>query len=173
MTYPAPDSVGTRNRLTAVALLFGLIISSISCESSPLSNSFSSAEALAEAVLDALDQEDRDAMLALMVTREEHLDVLWEQLPERNHLSFDYVRLLNERNSNKGIREAISRFGGTKFELLSIEFTKPSEVYEGYTLHLGTVLTVRRVSDGLEGELPILDVVLEYGGRWKLMNYEE
>jgi hypothetical protein len=32
---------------------------------------------------------------------------------------------------------------------------------------------VRRVSDGEEGVLPILDVVVEYGGRWKLLNYDE
>jgi len=112
-------------------------------------------------------------MLALMVSSEEHQELLWEELPESNHLPFDYARDLNERNSGKAITQAISRFGGTNYELISIEFTGDTESYEGFTLHFGAVLRVRRASDGVEGTLPILDVVLEYGGRWKLMNYDE
>ena len=59
------------------------------------------------------------------------------------------------------------------FELLGVEFTDPPEVYETFTWHFGPRLRVRRLSDGREGELPILDVVLERNGRWKLMNFEE
>jgi hypothetical protein len=112
-------------------------------------------------------------MLALMVTREEHETLLWEQLPESNHLPFSYARDLNERNSGKAITAALDRYGGTEFEFISVEFMGEPEVYEGFTLHFGAVLTARRVSDGVEGTLPIFDVVLEYGGRWKLMNYDE
>jgi hypothetical protein len=59
------------------------------------------------------------------------------------------------------------------FKLLSIEFTKDTEVYDGFTLYRGAVLRVRRLSDGREGNLKILDVMVESHGRWKLMNYEE
>ncbi len=167
--------ITSRGRSLALAAAFfaALPLVGTSCARSPLSNSFENPEALAQAVLDALQREDRDALRALMVTREEHENLLWEQLPESNHLPFDYARQLNERNSNKGIGQAISRYGGNEFELISIEFTGPPEQYGGFTLHFGTVLTVRRVSDGEEGTLPILEVILEYDGRWKLMNYDE
>lgn len=169
----ASNSSGIQTRLAPLLLSFGLIASNVSCEPSPLNNSFASAEALADAVLEALEQEDRDAMLALMVTSEEHLELLWEQLPESDHLPFDYARDLNERNSVKAITAALDDFGGTEFDLVSIVFSEDAEQYEGFTIHLGAVLTVRRVSDGVEGTIPILDVLLEYGGRWKLMNYDE
>jgi hypothetical protein len=128
---------------------------------------------LVDAVLDALERRDRDALESLLVTSEEHRTLLWEQLPESNHLTFNYAWQLNKRNSGKAITEAISRFGGTHYEFVSLDFAEPAEVYDGFTLHLGARLTVRRVSDGAEGTLPILDVLLEYGGRWKLMNYDE
>jgi len=160
-------------RVFAVLAFVGLSQFLTSCNPSLLSNSFGSPEALARAVITALEQEDRDALWALMVTSEEHQNLLWEQLPESNHLPFDYARLINERNSTKGIGLAISEYGGNELEFVSIEFTDEPEEYEGFTLHFGTVLVVRRVSDGEEGALPILDVVLEYNGRWKLMNYKE
>jgi hypothetical protein len=108
-----------------------------------------------------------------MVTREEHETLLWDQLPSRKHFNFEYVRALNERNSAKALQNAIDEFGGGDFEFVSIEFTEPSEEYDGFNLHFGARMTVRRRSDGEEGALPILDVILEYGGRWKLMNYDE
>ena len=161
------------SRLTAAALVLAIGAFSLACDRSPLDNSFGSAESLAKAVLGALEHEDREAMLALMVTSEEHLDLLWEHLPESNHLPFDYARQLNEHNSGKAVTAAIANYGGNRFELVSIEFTGEPEEYDGFTLHFGAVLKVRRVSDRAEGALPILDVILEYGGRWKLMNYDE
>jgi len=173
MRFSAPNPASLHRRPIFVTLCICIIVCGTSCERSPLSNSYRSPEALAGAVLDALAQEDHDGLLALMVTSEEHESLLWNQLPESNHLTFEYARLLNERNSGKAITEAISNFGGNSFELVSIEFGEEVEQYEGFTLHFGAVLTVRRVSDGVEGTLPILDVVLEYGGHWKLMNYDE
>lgn len=138
-----------------------------------LSHSKGSAEELAQAVLDGLETRDRAALEALLVTREEHRDLLWDELPERTYMSFEVARELNERNTRKGLIRALDRYGGQAFELLGIEFTDPPEVYETFTWHFGPRLRVRRLSDGREGELPILDVVLERNGRWKLMNFEE
>lgn len=173
MTFPGNTQKHIRNRLSIVTVALCFAAVATNCARSPLSNSYRSPEALAEAVLDALHHQDHNALLALMVTSEEHQELLWEHLPESNHLTFEYARQLNERNSGKAITEAIARFGDNEFELVSVEFTEPAEAYEDFTLHFGAVLTVRRVSDGVEGALPILDVVLEYGGYWKLMNYDE
>jgi hypothetical protein len=173
MRHVTPTPGTSYGRLAALAIAAALGVFSTACVNSPLSNSFASPEALAEAVLQALEQEDREALLELIVTREEHQNLLWDQLPESSHLPFDYARDLNERNSDKAITAALDDFGGNEFELISIEFKEDSEEYEAFTLHFGAVLTVRRVSDSVEGTLPILDVILEYGGRWKLMNYDE
>lgn len=100
-------------------------------------------------------------------------DLLWDQLLESKTYSFEYVREWSERNSRKGLRNALKRFGGTQFELTKVEFTEGSEEYDDFTVFFGTKLHVRRVSDGKTGTLPILDVMVVYYGRCKLMNYEE
>jgi hypothetical protein len=138
-----------------------------------LSNAYGSPDALAEAVLHAIRHEDRDALDALRVTQEEHRQYLWEELPESQHVPFDFAWGLNDANSRKGIDQVMAAYGGTDFELVSIVFTRSPETYSTFTVHFGTELRVRRLSDGQEGVLPILDVVLERGGEWKLMNVEE
>lgn len=138
-----------------------------------LGHSRSTPEELARAVLAGLEVRDRAALEALLVTREEHRGLLWDDLAEPTYMSFEIARELNERNTREGLARALDRYGGQTFAVLEIEFTDPPEVYETFTLHFGTRLRVRLTSDGREGELPILDVVLERNGRWKLMNFEE
>jgi len=158
-----------RTPRTAITLIW--LISSACAPN--LSNSHRSLEDLIQAALDALERQDQEALWALLVTREEHQDLLWDQLPSRRAFTFDYVRSLNERNSREGIESALREFGGSRFSLVSVEFTEPTEDYEGFRLHLGARVTVKRAGNGVEGVLPIFDVILEYGGRWKLMNYEQ
>ena len=160
------------NRLALIAA-FAALTAITACADYELVNSKGSPEALAQAVLDGLEADDREALEALLVTQDEHLNLLWEHLPESNHLRFEVARELNVRNSRDGMNRALNQHGGTEFELIRIEFTDDPEVYETFTLHRGTKLWVRRLSDGEEGNLPILDVVLELNGRWKLMNFEE
>lgn len=167
-----------RSRIRSVGLTGALCLSTclaLACGGGDdaLSHSKGSAEELAQAVLDGLEARDRAALEELLVTREEHRELLWDELPERTYLSFEVARELNERNTRKGLARALDRFGGEAYELIDLEFTDPPEVYETFTWHFGPRLRVRRVSDGREGELPILDVVLERNGRWKLMNFEE
>lgn len=139
----------------------------------PLTNSFPSADALGRAVVAAVESRDREALEGFLVSREEHRELLWDQLPESDDLPFDYARSLNMHNTQKGLDRAFRDHAGSELEFLRLEFTEPDEVYENFKLHFGARLWVRRVSDGEEGYLPILDVVLEYGGRWKPMNYSE
>ncbi|MGD2135733.1 MAG: hypothetical protein PVF27_06215 [Gemmatimonadales bacterium] len=139
-----------------------------------LRHAYDTPEALASAVLHAIALADRDSLAALMVTREEHREALWDQLPESDDLTFEFARDLNERNSRKGMSAIVSQFGGTRFELVSLDFdTTLAERYDDFTLHFVRRLVVRRARDGQVGTLPILDVVLERSGRWKLMNYDE
>jgi hypothetical protein len=155
------------------AALAALLTASGGCADTELVGSQGSPDALARAVLDGLEARDRGALEALLVTREEHRDLLWNELPESNHLRFEVARELNVRNTREGLTHALDRFGGQELELVKIEFTKDPEIYETFALHRGTKLWVRRLSDGREGDLPILDVLLERNGRWKLMNFEE
>lgn len=138
-----------------------------------LEYAFSSPEGVARAALDALRRGDREALESFLVTREEHETLLWDALPESNHLTFGDARALNIRNTRKALNNAFRDYRSDEYELLGIEFTKSTEVYEDFTLHRGARLWVRRRSDGNEGYLIFLDVLLEYYGQWKPMNYKE
>lgn len=138
-----------------------------------MEGAYPSAEALVEAALDAVARKDTATLKSLLVTRDEHHDLLWESLPESETLTFEYARLLNEHNTGKAMRRALERYGGEKFNLEKIEYTDGTETYPGFKLHLGTRLTVVRESDGAEGELALLDVLVERPEGWKLLNYDE
>lgn len=138
-----------------------------------MENAHPSAEALVETALEAVAREDRAAMESLLVSRDEHRDLLWDALPESEHLTFEYARWLTEHNTGKAIQRALERFGGQEFRLQRIEYTKETEIYPGFTLHRGAKLIVERVSDGAEGELVLVDVLVERPEGWKLLDYEE
>ena len=138
-----------------------------------LSGAYPSREALGRAVLRGLEADSRDSLEALLVTRAEHRELLWPQLPERNYLTFERARLLTVRNTREGMQRALGRYGGRSFVLVRLEMSGDTEAYDGFTLHRGVRLVARDPDSGREGELEILDVLLERRGHWKLLNYEE
>lgn len=155
------------------ALLALTVVATWGCGSSGFSNSYDSREELVQTALDALERQDEAALWALIVTPEEHEQLLWEDLPESKTYSFEYVRQWSERNSRKGLRNTLARFGGIGFELIDIEFTEPTEEYPEFTVYLGAKLHVRRKDNGATGILPLLDVLVERKGQWKLMNFAD
>lgn len=138
-----------------------------------LTNAYPSREALAGAVLRGLETGSRDSLEALLVTREEHRELLWHELPERNYLRFGRARGLTVRNTREGIQRAVGRHGGRELCLVRLEAARDTESYEGFTLHRGVRLVARDAETGREETLGILDVLLEREGHWKLLNYEE
>ena len=135
-----------------------------------LTNAHASPSALGRAVLEALAAADRDALRALRVSREEWLELFWPELPESDNTPFDFVWQMKDDNSRRAEGAVLLEFGGQAFEFVDLKFTEAPEVYSGFTVHLGAQLWARRLSDGQEGVLPILSVVVERQGLWKLSN---
>ena len=138
-----------------------------------LEHAYRTKVALGRAVLRALAADDRGAMMDLVVTREEHRDLLWPQLPERTYLTFERSWFHTSRNTRHALDRAMSRYGGRTFELVGLTFEDEPEVYDGFTIHRGAKLVARHGPTGRVGEIPILRVVLEKGGYWKLIHYDE
>lgn len=138
-----------------------------------LTHAHRSPEAMARAVLAGVETRDRESLERLLVTQEEHRDLLWERLPESGYMTFGEARTLNERNTAEALRDLLRTHGGTTYELVEISFTGEPEVYDGFTLHRGARLRVREEESGRVGTVPVLDVVLEKGGLWKPMHYVE
>ncbi|MGH7458929.1 MAG: hypothetical protein ACREKN_07605 [Longimicrobiaceae bacterium] len=138
-----------------------------------LPGSYATLHTLVEAVLDELAEGDTAGLARLRVTRDEYEALLWDELPESEEIPFAFSWDLNQANSRKALKTILGRYGGERFVLVNINFTKRTERYQTFTLYRGARLRVRRGRGNVLGELPILDVVLERKGRWKLVNYEE
>ena len=138
-----------------------------------LANAFASPNALGRAVLTAIREDDPEGLEALRVTREEYVSLLWDQLPESGNTPLDFVWQLNQDNSREGRKAALAEYGGQEFELIGLRFTEPPEVYSTFVLHFGGQLWARRKTDGEEGVLPLVGVVVEHQGHWKLLSFAE
>ncbi|MFW6200113.1 MAG: hypothetical protein ACOC8K_06045, partial [Gemmatimonadota bacterium] len=98
-----------------------------------LANSHDSASALAESVLRAIARDDPEALRSAMVTREEYRELFWPELPESDDMTFEAAWQMNEANSRNSRNGVMADFGGTEFELVSIEFAGGSEEYPSFT----------------------------------------
>lgn len=159
------------------AVLLGLSIWSAGCAdlaaNSPLGGARESPEALAEAAVAALAAADDAALAALAVTRDEYEALLWPELPDRNHVTFDFVWGMSMPRTRKARRAAMDDYGGMPLELVRVEIGGEKEVYGSFTLHRESRMWVRNTDTGQEGRLPLMDVLVEMGGGWKFLNFRD
>ncbi len=167
----------TQKKHSGLFVLLAVALTTAGCGGgdSPLSNTYPSPEALIEAALAAVEAEDGEALRALLLSREEFEQFVWPVLPDRNNTQLEFFWGTMAANTRKGVRQLENNYGGISIEIVSIEMPPEDELesYEEFTFHTGVVVTVRRTDTGEEGVLPSFDGLLEYGGRWKLLNYDE
>lgn len=169
----APRRELERSASVVIALLVAVLACDDVAARAALDHGQETEEALVEAVLEALVREDREALQGLLVSREEYEGLLWPSLPDKEFTQFEFVWGLNEANSRKGLGQLLSRYGGLQLELVSITLSPESEVYDSFTLYQGVEVKVRRSDTGEEGILSSFDVLVDHGGSWKLLNYDE
>ena len=172
------DTMKTRMRRTLGGL--GLLLTTLvaaGCSDlatgSPLANARKTPEALAEVALAAVTAEDHDALNALLVTREEYENLLWPEMPDGQHVTFEFVWGMSAPRSRKGRREVVNDFRGLPLELVSVDLGEETEEYESFTLWKDARMTVRRTDTGEEGVFPLMDVLVEMDGGWKFLNFRE
>ena len=140
---------------------------------SPLGHAFESPEAVAEAVLAALAEEDGPLLLALALSEMEFRTVVWPELPSsrpERGLPFEYAWGDLHQKSTNELRRLLARAGGTRYELLDVSFDGESTPYETFTVHRDSRLRVRDAA-GAERELRLFGSVLQRGGEYKLFSY--
>lgn len=147
----------------------------VSCgRSAPLlSNAYPTAESLAEAVLDAVERRDLEALRALALNEREFREHVWPELPaarpERN-LPFSYVWGDLRQKSDQTLSNTLGRYGGRRYTLVSVRFGGEATRYPTYTVHRDTVLKVRH-QGGDESDLRLFGSSLEKDGVWKVFSY--
>ncbi|MGB1840458.1 MAG: hypothetical protein ACPHWZ_05100 [Longimicrobiales bacterium] len=163
------------SRRFGVVLGVGLFASGCATDARLLENTHETPEALVEAALNAVEAQDGEALRALLVSREEFEDYVWPVLPDRHNTQLEFFWGTMAMNTRKAVRQLENNYGGLPIEIVALEMPGEEELesYEDFTFHVGVKVTVRRRDTGEEGVLPSFDGFLEYGGRWKLLNYGE
>ena len=148
-------------------------VSSSADAPSPLAHTFGSSEEVAEAVLDALAADDFDRLDALALNQLEFRTVVWPELPSsrpERGVPFDYAWGDLHQKSTNELRRLVHRAGGTPLELVSIGFDGESTVYETFTVHRESRLTVRD-QEGTERDVQLFGSILQRGDEYKLFSY--
>ncbi len=140
---------------------------------SPLAHTFESPEAVAEAVLGALAEDDGERLLALALSGIEFRTVVWPELPSsrpERGLPFEYAWGDLHQKSTNELRRLLARAGGRRYELLEMTFDGESTPYETFTVHRDSRLKVRD-PEGAERDVRLFGSVLERDGEYKLFSY--
>lgn len=132
-----------------------------------------SPEALGEAAVVALAANDDGALASLVVTRDEYEALLWPELPDGEHVTFDFVWGMSMPRTRKARRDQLGEYGGLPLELVRVEVGRETEAYDGFTLYKDSRMWVRNRESGVEGQLPLMDVLVEMGGGWKFLNFRD
>jgi hypothetical protein len=124
-------------------------------------------------VLAALEKRDANALLALVLTREEFTEHVWPDLPaarpERN-LSPGFVWGDLNQKSNAALRDTLAAHGGKKYELINIRYLGETTQYGSYRVHRESELTIRDAG-GVERQIRVFGSTIEKGGRYKAFSY--
>jgi hypothetical protein len=139
----------------------------------PLRAALESPDAVARAVLAAIEHGDREALRSLAVDEAEFRAHVWPALPaarpERN-LPFSFVWGDLHQKSEASLSTTLARYKGRRFEFVGVRFAQGSTRYASYDVHRESVLQVR-AADGQPAELRVLGSMLVKDGRWKVFSY--
>ena len=155
------------------ALVVGVFLSGCGQSTPLLSNAHPSAEALATAVLQSLQQRDVASLRNLALNEEEFREHVWPELPaarpERN-LPVSYVWGDLHQKSESFLAQTVGEYGGRRYTLISVRFAGESTTYPSYVVHRETVVRARDES-GREADLRLFGSSVVKDGNWKVFSY--
>lgn len=167
------------NQFTIIALVCACIVlggcrSSGPSEPAPLPNMFPSLEAMAEGVVEAIQDSSLERLQSFCLTEQEYSEILWANLPEQEVRNMPVEKAWGwvKRDVEKASRRYIDDFGNHQLKI--VKLTSPQEVrsYPNIKVHRAFRITV---SDrGAEPEeWRLLNVILEYKGWFKVITYND
>ncbi|MFZ5906455.1 MAG: hypothetical protein ACOYVJ_03465 [Nitrospirota bacterium] len=138
-----------------------------------LSNTRASVDELCREVLALVAQKNRNALEALALTEDEVKEYIWpydeHSRPEVNMPFAFWWGDLHKRSSFR-LTQTLQKFGGKKFELVSVRFGEDSMHYHNAIVHRDTRLTVRD-EEGREWDVELFGSIVELNGQYKIFSY--
>jgi hypothetical protein len=133
-----------------------------------------SLEDLGKQVLAAMERNNFSALDALRLNEQEYRTYIWPSLPiskiKEWQKQYQYVWHDVDTKNNYGLRLLLEKYGGEKFDFVSMRFAKNAEKYDDCTIHKDARVIVKD-SSGAEKELKLFGSVVESGGCFKIMSF--
>jgi hypothetical protein len=158
-----------------LALLAAILSFAIGCGRSPaLDWGLESPQAVAEAVVAALDARDVRALERLSVNEQEFRRLVWPRQPaarpERN-IPWEYAWRSLAGRSRFQLRGRLSEWvHDNRFTVVGLTFAGETTDYRDYRVHRRSVVTVRDAAGRLE-TIRIFGSLIEQGGRYRVFSY--
>ena len=158
----------------AVAIIAALLASVTAFRSgpAPLANTLSSPEAVAEAVVEAMQAGDLERLRALALTEEEFRAHVWPELPVSRpevNAPFDFVWNTLHDRSELFLRQRVGSFQGQSLDVKAVTFAGGTSTYGDVEVHRDTELVI----GGETGDrrVRLFGSLIEQDGAWKVFSY--
>lgn len=139
----------------------------------PLTHTFASPEALAQAVLDRLARRDIDGLTALALSEREFKDHVWPELdtsrPERN-VPFEYAWGQLIQRSDGVLASTVSRYAGRPLKFVRTSFRGETTAYKSFAVMRESEI-VAADETGKELVLQLFGSAMLKDGRYKLFSF--
>jgi hypothetical protein len=158
-----------------VALLAGILTCATGCGRSPaLEWGLESPQAVAEAVVAALDARDVRALERLAVNEQEFRQLVWPRQPaarpERN-IPWEYAWRSLAARSRHQLKGRLSEWArGQRFTVVRLTFAGETTDYGAYRVHRRSAVTLRDTAGRLETSR-VFGSLIEQGGRYRVFSY--
>lgn len=158
----------------ALACILVASLSSVACATpAVLANTHSSDDALAQAVLDAMERRDVDALMRLSVSEEEFERVVWPSLPASRPevgVSSSYVWQDTFTKSRAYLHRTLQQWGGKRLQLIRVEFAGDTTEGQSYSLSRKSRLVVRD-EEGHERTVRLFGSIIRQAGQSKVYSF--
>jgi len=139
----------------------------------PLSQTFESPEALAQAVLARLASKDVPGLRALALTEQEFKDHVWPELdssrPERN-VPFEYAWGQLKQRSDGSLDAVVSRYAGRSLRFVRTSYRGETTQYKSFAVMRESEI-VAADETGRELVLQLFGSAMVKDGRYKLFSF--
>lgn len=169
----------TKKQITTILLATATLLVVFGLNGCDQSRGAKSVEALVSQSLEAFMRHDTTSLVGLLVDHDEFTSLIYPGLgryyPAARDTACQAREFVWENQSLStlaALRSGLRDLGGEKLDLVAVEFTGGEKSCDGYTLHEGTRVKVRR-EDGTETTLHTMGSVVEMDGRYKFLTYRD
>jgi hypothetical protein len=138
----------------------------------PLSNTLPSPEAVAEAVVAAMQAGDVEGLRELALTEDEFRAHVWPELPISRpevNAPFEFVWGSLHEKSERFLGRTVEALRGRSMDVKAVAFTGEASEYGDVEVHRSTELVI--AGDAGDQRVRLFGSMIEQNGAWKVFSY--